>query len=85
MPKSAKNSLIRWNGSQCHRSLPASSTLTPILGNHCPIMWKSPLYPVRANTTGSCTSNMMVTVTVCPGATGASSGTSITVSSGAAG
>jgi hypothetical protein len=38
-------------------------------------MMKSPLKPVRANTSGSCASKVMVTCTVAPGATGRSSGT----------
>ena len=44
-------------------------TSTAIFGNHCPTMWKSPLYPVRANTSGSWAVNLNATSTVAPGST----------------
>ncbi len=48
-------------------------------------MWKSPLKPVRANTSGSCSVNVKWICTVAPGSIACASGKSTTVSSSLSG
>ena len=53
------------------------------MGNHCAMKKKFPTAPVRANVRGTCALHATRISAVAPGAIGAASGTSITVSSSA--